>query len=132
MQLSRQTLYISIIASLLFGCAPKSQISRSYVSDQIKKQYGFDLTIDSKPGINTMPPLVDTANGISEEEGVSIALYNNAQYQADLASITIAQADLIDAGIVSNPLLRYLLPSGALNVSGYINFGFDFLWQRFL
>jgi len=81
-------------------------------------------------GITTMPLSVDITNGISEDEAVSIALYNNAQYQADLVSITISQADLIDAGIVTNPLLRYLLPSGGLNVSGYINFGLDFIWQR--
>lgn len=118
---------ISIVA---FSCTPKPQKTRSYVSEQIKKQYGFNLTKDAKPGINAMPPSVDTANGISEDEAVSIALYNNAQYQAELSTIAIAQADLIDAGVVSNPLLRYLLPGGGLNVSGYINFGFDFLLQR--
>ncbi|MEO6220492.1 MAG: TolC family protein [Ginsengibacter sp.] len=130
MQLLKQSLYIILTVTLFISCTPTSQISRSTVSDQIKKQYGFDLSNEAKPGINTMPPSVDTANGISEDEAVSIALYNNAQYQSDLAQISIVQADLIDAGVVSNPLLRYLLPSGGLNVSGYINFGFDFLWQR--
>jgi len=130
MYLARQALYIFFLGIAFLGCTPASKISRSTVSDQIKKQYGFDLTKDAKPGMNTMPPSVNTANGIAEDEAVSIALYNNAQYQSDLAQISIVQADLIDAGVVSNPLLRYLLPSGGLSVSGYINFGFDFLWQR--
>lgn len=130
MYLTRQRLYIFFLGIAFFSCTPASKISRTTVSYQIKKQYGYDISKDPKPGINTMPPSVDTTNGISEDEAVSIALYNNAQYQADLAQISIAQADLIDAGVVSNPLLRYLLPSGGLSVSGYINFGFDFLWQR--
>ncbi|MDB5247876.1 MAG: hypothetical protein JWQ40_2270 [Segetibacter sp.] len=130
MKLERQSFYIVLLITIVSACTPTSQISRDTVSDQIKKQYGFDLSSDAKPGTNTMPPSVDTADGIAEDEAVSIALYNNGQYQADLAQISIVQADLIDAGVVSNPLIRYLLPSGGLNVSGYINFGFDFLWQR--
>jgi cobalt-zinc-cadmium efflux system outer membrane protein len=130
MKLERRSFYIIFLIAITNACTPTSQISRTTISDQIKKQYGFDLTKDAKPGMNTMPPSADTANGISEDEAVSIALYNNAQYQADLSQIAIVQADLVDAGVVSNPLLRYLLPSGGLSVSGYINFGFDYLWQR--
>lgn len=69
-------------------------------------------------------------NGIDEDEAVSIALWNNPQMQADLATIAISQADVVEAGIVSNPLLRYLAPSGKVMASGYINFAFDFLFQR--
>lgn len=70
------------------------------------------------------------SDGISEDEAIGIALWNNAQFQADLASISIAHADVIDAGIVSNPLLRYLSPNAGIMASGYINFAFDFLWLR--
>ncbi|MEJ7740999.1 MAG: TolC family protein [Chitinophagaceae bacterium] len=131
MQLVRPFIY-GIILSMyaLSGCAPKPQHSRAYVSDVLKKNYGFDLTTSETPGLHAMPPTVIFDDGISEDEAVSIALYNNAPYQADLVMISIAQADLVDAGVISNPLLRYLLPSGGLNVSGYINVAFDFLWQR--
>jgi cobalt-zinc-cadmium efflux system outer membrane protein len=130
MSLLKKTLLIGTFSPLLFGCVPKSQISRTTISDQIKNQYGYGLSENVKPGMYSLPPSVDTANGISEDEAVSMALYNNAQYQTDLVQISIAHADLIDAGVISNPLLRYLLPTGGLNVTGYINFGFDFLWQR--
>ncbi|MDB5119612.1 MAG: hypothetical protein JWN56_830 [Sphingobacteriales bacterium] len=114
----------------LGSCAPKVTAIRSGVSERIKQQYGYDLSAASKPGTSLLPPSVQLNNGIAEDEAVSLALYNNPQYQSDLATIAISQADVTDAGVVSNPLLRYLLPSGGLNVSGYINFGLDFLWQR--
>ena len=67
---------------------------------------------------------------MNEDEAIAIALWNNAQFQSDLASMAIANADVIDAGIVANPLLRYLSLNAGIMVSGYINFAFDLLWMR--
>jgi cobalt-zinc-cadmium efflux system outer membrane protein len=121
---------IGCILSIVIGCKPQGSISRTTVSDSLQKATGFSLQKEVKPGTAVLPPNVIATDGLTEEEAVSIALWNNAQLQADLATIAIAQADVIEAGIVSNPLLRYLAPSGGLQVSGYINFAFDFLFQR--
>lgn len=126
----RITLYIGFLLFVLYGCNTGKTISRSTVSDNLQKATGFNLQQAPKPGVINLPPKVNTADGINEEEAVSIALWNNVQLQADLANIAIAQADVLNAGIVSNPLIRYLAPTGGLNVSGYINFAFDFLFQR--
>lgn len=123
-------LCIGVLAYSLFGCKTPATISRTAVSDSLQKTTGFTLQKESKPGIAALPPQVSSSDGITEEEAVSIALWNNPQLQADLATIAIAQSDVVEAGIVSNPLLRYLAPSGGLQVSGYINFAFDFLFQR--
>jgi cobalt-zinc-cadmium efflux system outer membrane protein len=123
-------LCIGVLIYFFCGCKTPATISRTVVSDSLQKATGFTIQTESKPGITAMPPQVNPVDGITEEEAVSIALWNNGQLQADLATIAVAQADVIDAGIVSNPLLRYLAPSGGLQVSGYINFAFDFLFQR--
>lgn len=117
-------------AYLVISCAPKNHVTRSYVSDELKNRSGFDLTRTKQPGQLELPPNIMVSDGISEDEAIGIALWNNAQFQADLASISIAHADVIDAGIVSNPLLRYLSPNAGIMASGYINFAFDFLWLR--
>jgi cobalt-zinc-cadmium efflux system outer membrane protein len=123
-------LYTGLLFYILSGCKTPSAISRTVVSDSLQKATGFTIQKESTPGLTAIPPQVNSADGITEEEAVSIALWNNAQLQADLANIAITQADVIDAGVISNPLLRYLAPSGGLQVSGYINFAFDFLFQR--
>ncbi|MEO5647874.1 MAG: hypothetical protein ABIQ56_05895, partial [Chitinophagaceae bacterium] len=88
-----------LLIVLIEGCTTKIQDNRAIVSDQIKKQYGYALR-DNKISVQTqLPPGVDVANGISAEEAVALALFNNLQYQADLASITISQADLVEAGM---------------------------------
>lgn len=130
MMVSKITFYFGLLLCLSYGCKTGKSISRSSVSNNLQRVTGFTLQNEPKPGIAALPPQVHTADGINEEEAVSIALWNNAQLQADLANIAIAQADVLNAGIISNPLIRYLAPTGGLNVSGYINFAFDFLFQR--
>lgn len=125
-----QKAFLFVCAVYFISCAPKNRINRSFVSDELKKQSGFDLAKTKQPGQLELPPNILVSDGISEDEAISIALWNNAQFQADLASISIFQADVIDAGIVSNPLLRYLSPNAGIMASGYINFAFDFLWLR--
>ena len=115
---------------LLLSCAPQNRVTRAYVSDQLKAQTGFDITNTKQPGQFDLPLSINVTDGISEDEAIGIALWNNAQFQADLASISIAYADVVDAGMVANPLLRYLSPNAGIMAQGYINFALDFLWLR--
>jgi len=130
MHIVQQGIFIFCTTILAIGCAPKNRVTRAYVSEQLMKQSGFDLTKTKQPGQFELPPNILTTDGINENEAISIALWNNAQFQADLSSISIAHADVLDAGMVSNPLLRYLSPNAGIMASGYINFALDFLWLR--
>ncbi|PKO20113.1 hypothetical protein CVU37_01205 [candidate division BRC1 bacterium HGW-BRC1-1] len=47
-------------------------------------------------------------NSLSKDEAVQIALLNNRELQARLADLGIARGDLIDAGLLKNPLLDFL------------------------
>ena len=116
--------------SVIAGCGPSSHVNRSSISAELKNKSGFDLSNSKQPGRLELPGNIVTGDGINEDEAIAIALWNNAQFQAELASVAIANADVIDAGIVSNPLLRYLSPNAGIMASGYINFAFDFLWMR--
>ena len=118
------------ISYLLFSCSAKNHVTRAYVSDQLKAQAGFNISNIKQPGRFDLPPNTTISDGISEDEAIGIALWNNAQFQADLVAVSIANADVVEAGIVSNPLLRYLSPNAGIMASGYINFALDFLWLR--
>ncbi len=130
MNFVKKYVFICWALSVVTGCAPKNHVTRSYISAELRNKSGFDLANSKQPGQLELPANIVTDDGINEDEAIAIALWNNAQFQADLASVAIANADVIDAGIVSNPLLRYLSPNAGIMASGYINFAFDFLWMR--
>lgn len=126
---NRNFILLLVIFLTVAGCAPNYKATRQSVSDRLKKETGFSISPQAHTA-STTPPDINVADGIDENEAVSIALWNNPQMQADLSTIAISQADVRDAGLVSNPLLRYLAPTGKVMSSGYINFAFDFLFQR--
>ena len=121
--------FLFFVCSLIFcSCSPQQRISRTSVSGELKKQTGFEL---SEPdNYSEYPDEIITEDGITADEAIAIALWRNEQFQADLSAINIAAADVTDATLVNNPLLRYLTPNAGLMASGYINFAIDFIWQR--
>ncbi len=115
---------------ILASCAPHNPYTKSYVSDRVKSQSNFDLIKEKKAGKFDVPPGVNLSDGVTEDEAVAVAMWNNAQFQADLVGVSFAEADLRDAGIIQNPLLRYLSPNGGIVAQGYIYFYLDAIWQR--
>lgn len=114
----------------LWSCNPHNPFTRSYVSDRVKYQTQYEITPAKAAGQFQLPPSVNTSDGISEDEAVTIALWNNEQFQADLAAISFAAADVKEAGVIPNPLLQYLSPHGGIVAQAYIYFYLDQLWQR--
>ena len=118
------------LVMIVGACAPKNPYTKSYVSDKVKAQSQFDLIKEKQAGKFDIPPGVELKDGVTEDEAVSVAMWNNAQFQADLVGISFAQADVIDAGIIQNPLIRYLSPNAGIVAQGYIYFYLDAIWQR--
>lgn len=77
-----------------------------------------------------IPGSVNLADGLTESEAVQIALWNNAQFNTDLAQLGFARADLTQAGLLSNPVLSLLFPIGTKQLDALFNFPFEVLWQR--
>lgn len=115
---------------LISACQSNRYISRKAFADEFNKRSEYALNDSLFPGSFRLPPGTSLENGLSEEEAVNISLWNNARFQTDLADISIANANVTNAAIISNPLLRYLAPTGGIATSGYINFALDFIWQR--
>jgi outer membrane protein, heavy metal efflux system len=78
-----------------------------------------------------LPDGVTLDDGLSEDEAVAIALWNNAQLHTDLAALGLARADLLDAGLLRNPILQIVLPLGPYRqFESLLNFPFEVFWQR--
>lgn len=135
MQLSRENprekTWLESIASLLVvlsvlaplaGCAASSPHDRSWVTSEIERGVGHRVgdvgQQTTRPSSGTprftpsLPPDVsgERLRTITEDEAVSVALWNSVPFQADLAQLGISRADLADAGALPNPTLSFLFP----------------------
>ena len=97
----------------------------------IEQLTGYDGKVPDKQLRFTLPSGVKLEDGLSEDEAVAIALWNNATLHADLAVLGLARADLLDAGLLRNPLLNLVLPIGPYRqFEGLLSFPLEVFWQR--
>lgn len=68
--------------------------------------------------------------GVSSEDAVAIALWNSPAFQAELAQLGIARADLAEAGALPNPTLSPLLPVGTRAAEASVVLPVAWLWHR--
>ena len=106
-------LAVALICCALSGChASKNYCQRSAVSSELKSRVGQPLGQLSCPGETTIPPAVDIADGVTEDEAIAFALWNNAAYLETLSQLGISEAQLFDAGLLQDPQLILLFPLG--------------------
>ena len=115
---------------IMVGCSTHLTYDRAYVSDSISKRTGHNLASDEKADGVSMPDNVSLADGLTEDEAVAIALWNNARFQADLVSLGFSRADLIEAGMLSNPVFSMFFPAGPKQLETTMFLPLESLWQR--
>ncbi|KAA0231026.1 TolC family protein [candidate division KSB1 bacterium] len=121
----------AFLAILIFaGCAARSPYNRDYVSTSIAQHTGHPLITEQQTGEWHLPPGIVLADGLTQDEAVALALWHNAQFQADLTELGFARADLIEAGLLRNPMLSLLFPVGPKQLEATLTLPIEVLWQR--
>ena len=77
-----------------------------------------------------LPPDVRLEDGLTIEEAVATALWNNPGFQVTLADLGFARAELIDARMLRNPILSFLFPLGPKQLEATLNWPIDALIHR--
>jgi cobalt-zinc-cadmium efflux system outer membrane protein len=93
----------------------------------VKERTGHALKSGDSPAL---PPGVMLEDGLTSDEAVAIGLWNSPSFQVTLADLGLARADLVEAGLLRNPVLSLLFPWGPKQLEWTLQFPFDALWQR--
>lgn len=127
---TRKCIGIISLMIMFTGCSVHSPHDYSFVSESLNSRSGIKLRPEDSPKNNTIPEDVDVSDGLSEDEAVAIALWNNAQFQSDLTALGFARADLIEAAMLRNPVFSLLFPVGPKQMEYTLSLPAEFLWQR--
>ena len=113
------------------ACATSGAPDRATVATRITERAGIDAKGLPVPGQAwTAPPGTSLADGLAIDEAVGIALWNNPDFQTALASLGLARADLVDAGLLKNPVFSLLFPWGPKQLEFTLTWPIDAIWQR--
>ncbi|MFC1513742.1 TolC family protein [candidate division KSB1 bacterium] len=123
-------LFSALTAVFLCSCAAKPVHDLSYVSGEIKERTTFGLSDKKLSEGLLIPEAISISDGLTQEEAVAVALWNNPEFHSSLSALGIARADLAEASMIKNPVFSFLFPVGPKQLESKIFFPIDFIWQR--
>ena len=98
---------IALLPLGLTACAQASvDLDLERTTELTAEAAGFDVILD--PGAEALEEShlrAALADGLGLEEALQMTLQNNKELQADLLEVGLAQADLVQAGLLTNPSL---------------------------
>lgn len=128
--LARTAAFFSVV--LLVACvAPSRQRSEpGAVAGELTQRGHAVVRTATAPARAELPPGISLGSGLSEDDAVAIALWNNAAFQENLAKLGLARGDLAQAGILANPPLSLLFPVGTRQLELVAALPLEALWLR--
>lgn len=93
---------------ILLPACRQIHIDREFSGLKNKAKFMLDEPIEhGNPHAYTLHEIasIDTAGGLSRDNAVSIALFNNPFLHAEFENLGIAKADLVQAGLFTNPCI---------------------------
>jgi cobalt-zinc-cadmium efflux system outer membrane protein len=133
---------IPLSALLLVGCASSGHRSRQeYVNSEIEKRIGRASVPasalhwareDARPPTAEaeVPDGIDLEDGVSQDEAIALALWNNGAFHQALAQLGLSRADVIQAGLFTNPTFSILFPWGPKQLEFAATFPLEAIWLR--
>ena len=113
-----------------YSCAAHSPHDKTFVSDSIEEREGINLRPENLTDSLDIITYFNLDEGLTEEGAVALALWQNPQFQADLLDLGFSEADLIEAGMLKNPVFSLLFPIGPKQLEFALNLPIEFFWQR--
>ena len=111
--MNKNLLFIAMAMMLFRLCRPRAATHKT-TAEGILGRTGSAVHPDTPEArSSSLPPGVNLDQPLSPDDAVGIAIWNNPQLRADLATLGLAEADLVDAGLLRNPRLDMLMPVGA-------------------
>jgi cobalt-zinc-cadmium efflux system outer membrane protein len=125
--------WLAIVFSLILlpvGGLAQAKAQPTGVSKEVESRTGHPLHPGTKSTASTMPEGVSLDDGVTEDEAVAIALWNNPALQAELTALGLARADVIQAGLLANPQLTMIFPFSFRILEAVANWPIEAIWQR--
>lgn len=116
------------VLTLVAGCASAGRVpDHSTVDQALRGRISHGIRLN---GREATPAGVNTADGLSPDEAVALALWNNPSFLVTLDELGFARADLIEARQLRNPILSLLFPWGPKQFESALQLPIDAIWQR--
>jgi outer membrane protein, heavy metal efflux system len=119
-----------VMPTTVAGVLAQTKTEPAGVSKDVEGRTGHPLHPGTKTTTLMLPEGVSLKDGVTEDEAVAIALWNNPSLQAELTALGLARADVIQAGLLANPQLTMIFPFSFRILEAVANWPIEAFWQR--
>lgn len=120
----------AVLALGLSGaCAARAPLDPQGPAGQIHQRTGTAARM-AVPATPEIPVGIRLDDGLTPDEAVAVALWNNAAFQVSVSELGFARADLLEAGVLTNPVLSLLFPAGPKQLEATLRWPVELLWER--
>jgi cobalt-zinc-cadmium efflux system outer membrane protein len=119
---------LMILVLSMSACTPQG-LGLNDVANDLEQRTGQRFA-ETRADETAWPANVTLDDGLSEDELVSLALWNNAAFRATLADLGLFRADLVQAGMLPNPTFSMLVPWGAKPLELTLRYPLEIFWLR--
>ena len=128
--MSIRHILLSVLAGVsAISCATARQPTSGEIAETIRARTGAVPRLEGTPTAS-LPAGLQIGDGLSRDEAVAVALWNNAAFQVSVSQLGFARADLVDAGMITNPVLALLFPVGPKQLEATLRWPAEILWER--
>lgn len=111
------------------ACATSGTATPQRTAEAIRTRTGADTRFTGATD-PTVPPGISLDDGLSRDEAVALALWNSPGFQVSASQLGFARADLVEAGLLTNPTLSLLFPVGPKQLEATLRWPIEVLWER--
>lgn len=111
------------------GCASAAPFDPQSPAVGLRERTGAEAHVDGVVSTD-LPTGVRLDDGLTPDEAVAVALWNNAMFQVSVSDLGFARADLLEAGVLTNPILSLLFPLGPKQFEATLKWPVEVLWER--
>ncbi|ATG89728.1 TolC family protein [Methylomonas koyamae] len=119
---------LTLLALSLSACTPQG-LGLNDVANDLEQRTGQSFA-ETRADETAWPANVVMDDDLSEDELVSLALWNNAAFRGTLADLGLSRADLVQAGMLPNPTFSMLVPWGAKPLELTVRYPLEIFWLR--
>ncbi len=120
-----------MITGLFFnGCQSPTTTDSSPITQTLESKIGSPLGPSRSAAVIIYPDSIDFSDGVDQYESVAIALWNNVGFRESLTQLDVAQADMVQAGLLPNPSISILSLLGSHQIEYDTILSVNALWFR--
>ena len=124
------TLGVTVLSlALAPACATRAQLDPQAAVGRLQERTGAVARVTGVTATE-IPAGIRLDDGLTPDESVAVALWNNAAFQVSASELGFARADLLEAGVLTNPVLSLLFPLGPKQLETTLRWPVEVLWER--